>query len=129
MHNPTSARRLRALAGLSRYRRFHHIFSLGSIFWLSLLAEPSSAQQSKAPAYVYAPRVLHYDIETDRFTHQSSVFTPPPAPRAGDDVRYYGNRLTKFRFVGPPRQAGIYASIELYQRRRKRDPRNYHYHW
>ncbi len=84
---------------------------------------------ANVPLSVYAPRVLHYDIETDTFVHQSSVQTPPPRKRPDDDVRYYGNRLTQFRFVGPARQSGIYGGIEHYQRVRKRRPKNYRYHW
>ena len=87
----------------------------------------AQAQRSADRSGLYAPKVLRYDPVKDEFVYIGSVLTRRNDKAPGGDLAYYGNRLTQFRFNGPPEQGGIYRALELYKIQRKLDPKRYRY--
>jgi len=74
-----------------------------------------------------APRAIRYRYADDSFAHQESSVSMVAKPRAQGDLSYYGNRLTQFRYIGPPGQGGMYEAMEAYKAERPLDPVNYRY--
>jgi len=89
---------------------------------LSALGGPASADRDIFKTRP-EPKVERYDWERDEFVVRESVLTPRRKPRT--TYAYRGNRLNRFRFLGPEEQSGIYGGILDYQRERKLDPTKY----
>jgi len=83
----------------------------------------------RSPIYLGQPRVIKYDMERDDFLRNSSVLMPAPEQRPKQDVAYYGNRLTQYRYMGPAPQGGIYSALSHDKVERKLDARKYRYRW
>ena len=75
----------------------------------------------------YQPKVLRYDEREDKFYHASSVMVPPRKELPPGNVAYHGNRLSRYRFIGPQERGGIYAAMEDFNTSRNLDPANYRY--
>ena len=109
--------------------------------WLVLLSVPLAAKEPVADdepplatrvparsrsAIYHPPHTLRYDAERDDIIRQQSVFSynrdVPGGPRA-----FYGNRLTEYRFIGPPGQGGIYDALVNEREERQLDPLKYRY--
>ena len=73
------------------------------------------------------PAVIDYDFEKDKALHRASVLFPPKHPPS--PTAFYGNRLSQFRFLGPPERAGIYRLLDWHIQKYELDPRRYRYRW
>ena len=107
-------------------------------FWLGCVVaaaafaprcDAADAYQADPFRLRYYPRVHHYDAKADKFYHFKSVTVPNPGDSAGDDLTYYGNRLTQFRFTGRPERSGIYGAMDKYKSQLKLEPQRYQYRW
>lgn len=74
------------------------------------------------------PGVREYHPRTDRFVHAESLLFPGGEKRLSDTA-LHGNRLTKFRYLGPRKQAGLYRVLDGYIEENGYDPRKYRYRW
>lgn len=103
---------------------------VGWVVWSNGLARGAETPvpRRSRPSIYHPPRALRYVPETDDVVRQTSVFNGEE-PDPGGALGYYGNRLTQFRFIGPPGQGGIYDAFEQERRERPLDPAKYRYRW
>lgn len=90
--------------------------------------EATWSVKPRSMATQIAPKAIAYVEKTDYVVRQGSVFAVTPYSEH-DWVSYHGNRLTQFRYLGPPGTGGIYDAMELERTDRQLDPGNYRYHW
>ena len=83
-------------------------------------------RQFSARRYQPQPTPTRYNLEKDEVEHLKSVLQPSPRLPGGEHA-YYGNRLSRWSYIGPAGQGGYYEDLERYQRSLKLNPRNYRY--
>jgi hypothetical protein len=99
---------------------------LAAIF-SGLVATLAVAQSPRTSPYRPPLKAFAYLPQKDDFLRHESVVAPRTSKRPGGEISYYGNRLTQFRYVGPPQEGGYYDAWSDYARRRKLDAGNYQY--
>lgn len=115
--NPRAARA--ALAGVILYSC--------AVSQVALAVPPEKKTFRPHAPVKYYPPVYAYDLEKDEPILIESSVAPAPSRRPGGKDAYYGNRLQEFRYLGNPKQGGIYQALSEYQEQRQLDPQKYQY--
>lgn len=95
------------------------LFISGVVSQASAVAPPTGIS--------HPPRSIRYLPKTDELVDQPSSIAPRYRRPASLATAYYGNRLTEFRWVGPPGRGGMYEFFAEEAARKKLDVENYRY--
>ena len=75
----------------------------------------------------HPPRSIRYLPKTDELVDQPSSIAPRYRRPDSLSTAYYGNRLTEFRWIGPPGRGGMYEFFAEEAARKKLDVESYRY--
>jgi hypothetical protein len=98
---------------------------LAAIFVTGIVSQASAVMPPTSISH--PPRSIRYLPKTDELVDQPSSIAPRYRRPASLATAYYGNRLTEFRWVGPPGRGGMYEFFAEEAARKKLDVESYRY--
>lgn len=109
----------------NRSRNYARYLLLASI--VVCVAAPWAGAVAPPTGISHPPRSIRYLPKTDELVDQPSSIAPRYRRPASLATAYYGNRLTEYRWVGPPGRGGMYEFFAEEAARKKLDVESYRY--